>query len=291
MASKYPYIAVAAAASIAIAALAIAYPPNNEVSSKGDVEHEAPAPALPIQRNGSEGPGHNAAASQIPLGRKVFRIEMTQPDFNGDAVDFIDAQLSNSKAGDGHASYQIHSRVSSCKQALDPGDDEEYRAYASIGLGEGFSRRVEREIENCRGLTARKDILDVNWLALAAAQGSIEGRLVYAQNPRAAIGTLGDVLSDPEKLVEYRQNAVRYLEDSASRGNVDSIEALANIHARGIIAGRSTEKSLAYWMALHRANPTEYSAESVSRLSTGMDAEQFARSQNLSDAIYRSCCE
>ncbi|WP_312708495.1 hypothetical protein [Stenotrophomonas sp.] len=255
------------------------------------MQHNAPAPAPQLQQQGSEIPKHNAAASQIALGRRAFRIEMTQSDFHGDAVQFIEDQLENSKAGDAQASYLIHSRVSSCKQALDPGDDSEYRAYASIGLGANFSKRIEQEIENCQTLAARQDILAVNWLALAAAQGSIEARLVYAQNPQAAIGTLRDVLSDPEKLVEYRRNVVDYLKDSASQGNVDSIEALATIYERGIVATRSREKSLAYWMALHRANPNDYSRESVKRLSMGMDVDQFGRSQELSRAIYRSCCD
>lgn len=119
----------------------------------------------------------------------------------------------------------------------------------------------------------------------------MEARLVYAQDPRAALGTFAEVLSDPGKLIEYRRNAVDYLMESSSRGNVDAIEALANIYDRGILAEQSKERSLAYWMAFHRANPTAYSMESVNRLSHGMDAEQLARSQELSNGVYRSCCE
>lgn len=77
------------------------------------------------------------------MGSKAFLIEMTRPDFDSNAVDFIDGRLTKAKAGDAQASYQIHSRVASCRHALDPGDDNEYRAYASMGLGAQFSKRVE----------------------------------------------------------------------------------------------------------------------------------------------------
>ncbi|ECH9271700.1 hypothetical protein AAP84_25205, partial [Salmonella enterica subsp. enterica] len=160
-----------------------------------------------------------------------------------------------------------------------------------MGLAEQFSRRIEEEIENCKAIAQRTDIMGENWLSLAAAQGSIEARLMYAQNPRAAIGNLTEVLSDPSRLIDFRRNAVEYLDESVSSGNLDSIEALANIYDRGIVAERSYTRSLGYWMALHRVHPSQYSAESISRLSSSMQAEQIIRAQEISGEIYQSCCQ
>lgn len=236
-------------------------------------------------------PSSAVGVARIPLGSKAFLIEIKGADYNGEATSYIDERIQRSKAGDSQSSYEIHARVTSCKRALSSGDDDEYKAYSSMGLGEQFSRRIEREIENCKAIVGRSDITDQNWLSLAAAQGSIEARLMYAQNPRAAIGDLSDILSDPERLIEYRQNAVRYLSESVSTGNVDSIETLATIYDRGIVAERSPVKSLGYWMALQRAHPTQYSAESIERISGSMSAEQIALAQRLSQEVHRSCCE
>lgn len=229
--------------------------------------------------------------ARILLGTKAFLIDVRSQEHVGDAANFVDSRLLRSRAGDGQASYEIHARVASCKRALDPGDDEEYKAYASMGLGERFSKRIEQEIENCKGLSERPDITGENWIALAAAQGSIEARLLYAQDPRTAIGNFTDVLSDPGRLVDYRQNAVGYLKASVSSGNLDSVEALANIYDRGIIAERSPSWSLGYWLALHRANPSAYSTESVNRISSTMQADEIDRARKIALDVYRSCCE
>ncbi|MGB9099919.1 MAG: hypothetical protein WCC51_04730 [Stenotrophomonas indicatrix] len=236
-------------------------------------------------------PSTGTLNTRIALGPKAFLIDIKSPEYIGDATSYIGERVQRSKAGDSQASYEIHARVASCKRALDPGDDGEYKVYSSMGLAEQFSRRIEEEIENCKAIAERTDITGENWLSLAAAQGSIEARLMYAQNPRAAIGDLTDVLSDPSRLIDYRRNAVEYLSESVSSGNVDSIEALANIYDRGIVAERSYTKSLGYWMALQRVHPSQYSAESISRLSSSMQTEQIIRAQELSSDIYRSCCE
>lgn len=229
--------------------------------------------------------------ARITLGPKAFLIDIKSPEYEGDAARYIDNRMQRSQAGDSQASYEIHARVASCKRALNPGDDDEYKAYSSIGLAEQFSRRIELEIENCKAISERTDITRENWLSLAAAQGSIEARLMYAQDPRAAIGDLTEVLSDPGRLIDYRQNAVGYLTESVSSGNVDSIEALATLYDRGIVAERSATKSLGYWMALQRVHPSPYSAESIKRLSGSMQIEQLTRAQQLSNEVYRSCCE
>lgn len=229
--------------------------------------------------------------ARITLGPKAFLIDIRPPEYRGDATNYIDQRMQRSKSGDGQASYEIHSRLASCKRALDPGDDSEYKVYSSMGLAEQFSRRIEEEIENCKAIAQRTDITGENWLSLAAAQGSIEARLMYAQNPRAAIGNLTEVLSDPSRLIDFRRNAVEYLDESVSSGNLDSIEALANIYDRGIVAERSYTRSLGYWMALHRVHPSQYSAESISRLSSSMQAEQIIRAQEISGEIYQSCCQ
>ena len=229
--------------------------------------------------------------ARIALGPKAFLIDIKSPEYKGDATNYINERIQRSKTGDSQASYEIHARVSSCKRALDPGDDGEYKVYSSMGLAEQFSRRIEEEIENCKTIAERTDIMGENWLSLAATQGSIEARLMYAQNPRAAIGDLTEVLSDPSRLIDYRRNAVEYLSESVSSGNVDSIEALANIYDRGIVAERSYTRSLGYWMALQRVHPSQYSAESISRLSSSMQTEQIIRAQELSKEVYRSCCE
>ena len=228
--------------------------------------------------------------SRLALGGKAFLLKIDAPHYEGDASEYIDIRIAAARSGNAQSSYEIHNRIASCKRALNSGDADEYKAYASVGLGEKYSRKIEQEIDHCQGLIGRTELGDENWLSLAAAQGSVEARLIFAKDPKAIIGDLTEALKDPERITNYRRDAIDYLNESVSLGSVDSIEALADIHDRGIITDKSPEKSLAYWLAYQRAQPNSHSAASIARLSKLLHPNQIERSNEMSEAIYRSCC-
>lgn len=233
---------------------------------------------------------HQSIESTVALGGKAFLLKIETPHYEGDASEYIDRRIAAARAGDAQSSYEIHNRIASCKRALNSGDADEYKAYASVGLGEQYSRKIDQEIDHCQGLIGRTELGDENWLSLAAAQGSVEARLIFAKDPKAIIGNLTEALKDPERITNYRRDAIDYLNESVSQGSVDSIEALAEIHDRGIIAEKSPEKSLAYWLTYQRAHPNSQSAASIARLSKLLQPNQIERSNEMSEAIYRSCC-
>lgn len=225
---------------------------------------------------------HQSIESTVALGGKAFLLKIETPHYEGDASEYIDRRIAAARAGDAQSSYEIHNRIASCKRALNSGDADEYKAYASV--------EIDQEIGHCQGLIGRTELGDENWLSLAAAQGSVEARLIFAKDPKAIIGNLTEALKDPERITNYRRDAIDYLNESVSQGSVDSIEALADIHDRGIIADKSPEKSLAYWLAYQRAHPNSQSAASIARLSELLQPNQIERSNEMSEAIYRSCC-
>lgn len=225
---------------------------------------------------------HQSIESTVALGGKAFLLKIETPHYEGDASEYIDRRIAAERAGDAQSSYEIHNRIASCKRALNSGDADEYKAYASVEIGQ--------EIGHYQGLIGRTELGDENWLSLAAAQGSVEARLIFAKDPKAIIGNLTEALKDPERIANYRRDAIDYLNESVSQGSVDSIEALADIHDRGIIADKPPEKSLAYWLAYQRAHPNSQSAASIARLSKLLQPNQIERSNEMSEAIYRSCC-
>lgn len=268
-------------------------------NARGGKEGEAPhsegktAPAAAMAETNIRQPlGSTAqsAGSRATLGGKAFLLKIDTPHHEGDASEYIDKRIAGSRAGNGQSSYEIYTRIASCKRALNPGDANEYKAYASAGLGEQYSRNIEQELERCKGLIGRTELGAENWLSLAAAQGSVEARLIFAKDPVAIIGDLTQALKDPERIVNYRTDAVNYLNESVSQGSIDSIEALAEIYDRGIIAEKSPEKSLAYWVAYQRVQPNSQSAASIARLSKMLQPDQIKQSNAMAEDIYRSCC-
>ena len=92
--------------------------------------------------------------------------------------------------------------------------------------------------------------------SLAAAQGSVEARLIFAKDPKAIIGDLTEALKDPERITNYRRDAIDYLNESVSLGSVDSIEALADIHDRGSLPINPLKRALHTGSHISARNPT-----------------------------------
>lgn len=261
---------------------------NHSPRSEGKAAPAAASSETSIHQ--PSGTSAQSTGSRVALGSKAFLLKIDAPHYEGDASEYIDKRIASARAGNAQSSYEIYTRIASCKRALNPGDADEYKAYASAGLGEQYSRSIEQEIEHCKGLIGRTELGDENWLSLAAAQGSVEARLIFAKDPKAIIGDLTDALKDPERIVNYRKDAINYLNDSVSQGSIDSMEALAEIYDRGIIAEKSPEKSLAYWLAYQRAQPNSQSAASIARLSKLLQPGQIKQSNVMAEDIYRSCC-
>lgn len=172
---------------------------------------------------------HQSIESTVALGGKAFLLKIETPHYEGDASEYIDRRITAARAGDAQSSYEIHNRIASCKRALNSGDADEYKAYASVGLGEQYSRKIDQEIDHCQGLIGRTELGDENWLSLAAAQGSVEARLIFAKDPKAIIGNLTEALKDPERITNYRRDAIDYLNESVSQGSVDSKPLLTSM--------------------------------------------------------------
>lgn len=230
------------------------------------------------------------ASNHEMVGSKAFNIRFAQPDFDGPALDFVRARLAASAAGDSQATYEIFQRVSSCRREIANADDGEFLAYSQAGLGAKYANSMERNLSQCASLGEDPSLASMNWLSLAAEQGSVEARIVYSRVPEEVVGNYQQALRNPERLVEYRDNVVRYLDESASAGSLDAVVSLGNIYARGTLAERDDVKSYAYRLALEQIRPTSVIPEEMTAQKEGLSPSQQAEAAKLARDVLRNCC-
>lgn len=228
------------------------------------------------------------ASKVVPVGARAFVIQTTMPFYEGDGLPYVEQRLAASQRGNGQATYEIHLAVSNCRRLLSPGSDADFSAYASMGMGGEYLKGRKRELLFCESLATRDDLMGRDWLGDAAAQGSLEAQLLYAIVPEDVLGGADRMLSQPERIVEYKRKAVGYLQTAAAGGSVDALGNLKDVYEIGILAPRDPVRAAAYAAAEMRARSQGDPQEAFAK--AGLTPEQRKTATEMAETIYRGCC-
>ena len=144
---------------------------------------------------------------------------------------------------------------------------------------------------DCESLLATPQIVDKDWLSLAAEQGSLQAGVLYAVSPEQVVGDEAAALASPAKAEIWRTRAASYLWRAASLGNAEALITLADGHLDGIPVVRDPVKAYAFYRAWARLSP-EFAAPVFEehyggKLTAGQKQDALARSRE----IYRGCCD
>ncbi|WP_147300620.1 sel1 repeat family protein [Lysobacter silvisoli] len=167
-------------------------------------------------------------------------------------------------------------------------------ALADMSVRAGASREAvngshERRRIEC---TSSSDFLADRgkWLEMAAAAGDEQAQLLYASVPEAVLGGSAQMLKDPEKTVQYKATALRYLNDLASRGSTDAMMRLAGAYEGGIIVAPDPVKAYAYYLVVDRAKPGVISSYLMDSQLAKVPPGRVGEARDLARRIYASCC-
>ncbi|WP_372176929.1 hypothetical protein ACCQ23_15710 [Xanthomonas axonopodis pv. phyllanthi] len=223
-------------------------------------------------------------------GPKAFSIVRNKKRPPGDVAKYIDSLLQRSESGDAVATYSIYLAVFECKNTLSGSAGRSALAHQASATGEGYLKDAESSLDDCANLANRPELLNGEWLKKAAEQGSLEAQLMYARDTTSIIGSRQDYLKDPEKLVQYKKDAARFLDGAAQQGSVDALLAIAGDSQRGIMAPKDPVKSFAYYMAAQKAGSNVYLDKIVDNYSSTLSPDQVRAAHEQAEAIYQNCC-
>jgi hypothetical protein len=95
---------------------------------------------------------------------------------------------------------------------------------------------------------------------------------------------------NPEKIVSYRQQAMRYLESLSASGNADALLLSSIAYADGILTQKDPVKAYAYQYAHSKGkNPTLIESDLAS-LSKGLSSAEVAEARAMGERIWQKCC-
>lgn len=206
---------------------------------------------------------------------KVNRTGSFRP--QGNALDYVRSQIPLSKAGDALATYRIFLTELSCTNSLR--DDAPIDGLDTTSLSE------------CESLLTDPEVSGSNWLDIAAEQGSLEARLMYAGSVRHAIGGPEDVLKNPEKVIEWKQRSMAYLEAAASEGSADAISSLSDAYGNGFLTEQDPLREYAYLLASSRVTPSPYVEQLLAAKASRLTSAQRSRASELATNVVNNCCK
>lgn len=206
-----------------------------------------------------------------------------------EALRAVQQWLSASAAGQAHATLRIGEIVGNCQWLARPVPPPPYDR-----LPPDFAARLRsrdaRMLRDCQSLLLSPEIVQKDWLSLAAAQGSPKAAVTYALSPMRLLGDETAFLASPGKVQAWRTRAAAYLWRAAQLGSAEALITLADAYLAGIPVERDPIRAYAFYRAWTRLSPDfaqpSLEAYYAGSLSDAERTEALARSRD----IYRACC-
>ncbi len=260
--------------------------PDNGVANSQEIathgKHATATPTNSAPRSGASESAPNSRANRLVRVRHLSGRAYAVEDFGqvpSGTVDQVIAKLSPlALAGDAAASYGIFLKLNEC-------------ANISRRAARGSALGAQPEVAAaCADLSVENELSTSKWLSLAAEQGNIGARLLYAADSESALGGPAEMLRDPDRVKDYKQRAVGYLEDLGSQGSVDALLQLGNAYHAGVLIDGDPVASRAYFEAVRLADPTVVPVQQVSALDKKLSAQQLSQALRKGNQIHDSCC-
>lgn len=234
----------------------------------------------------------SSPGERVMVGEKAFLLQSSHSPLKGDALSVVESLVPAAEAGDPVAAFNIYLKISSCRSAFDNRVGEQLSAiYEKAGVDPvAAASNVESTLANCQKIFQRSDLLDRRWLELAAKNGSIEAKLLYAIDVSASLGSRKEMLRDPEEVIRYKRQAISFLKQAAHAGSVDALISLSNAYDGGVLVEENRALAYAYYLAAQMASPRSVSGAVLQNYQENIDMGAVKDARRAADAIYRKCC-
>ncbi|HEY9254147.1 MAG TPA: hypothetical protein VIP30_06390 [Stenotrophomonas sp.] len=282
----------------ALAALLAAWFAGSSRHSAVGPERQAVKPApLPANRptdrpTSPSTPQATPTTPLVRLGAKAYLLDGYPEIPEGQAKAVIDQLDDRARQGDSHAALLIYLKIDQCLRAFRDQNDPDTLVVAAEALGsvEAALEEQGKRRSQCEGLSEQDYSRRGEWLSLAADLGNPFAQLTYSMLPANVLGSLAEVVRQPERLFDYKRRAVTYLHRAAASGNVNALDRLAQVYSDGYLAPVDPVLARSYQLAARRANPGTERPD-AEEAENKLDSKQRAEAARMAKEIYHECCE
>lgn len=224
-------------------------------------------------------------------GRAAYVLGKSTQRPSGNALEIVSALRPLAESGDSKSALLLYLKLSSCHSALTSiPDQREVEAYRKVGADNDLLKNMAQALEECDGVSDKLLAERGAWLEAAANAGLVEAQILYGIDSSAILGNESEMLRDPEKVQQYKSNAMKFLNSAASGGNVDALMRLGNAYDKGVIARQDSVRAYAYFRAAQLVKPDVVPNNLVSTFQSGVPSSQINRANEIAQSIAKACC-
>ena len=244
--------------------------------------------------------GHTATVVSKHLGKGAFK-GVQFPTLSALGLDLGDRPLVEqlaelevqARTGNPDIGYALAMKLRECKQLDSQYSDLQNSLDRKLdGNSDVLTRHadaLDKQYEQCKGLSAMTLQEYGQWVELAARRGSIAAQVSYPTINWEALEDSGRSL-DTEAIEAYKSNTLSFLTSAADQGSVDALSQLAMTYQDGIVVPRDPIAAYAYEWAINQTGLVLATPKLLEQWEAQMTPEQILVGRKQGEQIHQRCC-
>lgn len=229
-----------------------------------------------------------AISSEYP---RAFNVALTIEPPTGSALDALHRFETAAKQGDVHAGYMMYQSIERCQEARLASQMRELeKSKNNVVEYQRLLARNETTLQECEGVGPKEIALGYEGLQTAAERGDVVAQLHYPAIAYDEFPTTTDMIRSAEKLVQFRENAVRYMTSAAGRGSIQAMRMLAGAYKGGVFAKPDLARSYMYTFSAYLLKPGPATQSFVDDAAGNLTPEQIDAAQQQARQLLDRCC-
>ena len=245
-------------------------------------------PAKPADISGEV--TYESISEQYP---RAFSMTMTIGPPEGPALDAFKAAETALNGGNAHAGFTMFMAIKRCQEEeVTVRLRDLKRAESDPAQYQSLLAQNETTFRECEGVGPAEIARGYDGLKQAAERGDVSAQLYYPAIGAARYSSsTASMLRSADELVQFKADAMRFLNAAADRGSLDAIQELASVYKHGILVQRDFQKSYAYAYALYLLKPEIFSQWPFESVTQSLTEEQVLAARKQALLVLKRCCE
>lgn len=259
---------------------AVAFSSGCGQSRSGSTESSSAEEAPKVTRHLGSDSNSSERPYGVPtkaLGPRAFLITDFGTPPEGNAAAAVDELKAHANAGDSKAAYSLYLTLRKCMEEIE-------------SSANGRKAGSAKPHDGCENVAVEDYAKASDWLEIAAEQGSLPAQLLFADDGDAILGSPSDMVRNPEKVIAYKEQAMRYLTEASKGGSVDALLRLGNAYSVGVLVDQNFSDSNAYYEAVRAIDPSLVPTNAANYARSKLGAKELVQSTQKGRVIYESCC-
>ncbi|MFC4821584.1 hypothetical protein [Dokdonella ginsengisoli] len=239
----------------------------------------------PVEVTGNEAPRRGASPGGAPRIRSILPTDHS-------IKDGLEAMKAKATAGDDEAAVQLYVDLRTCSDVLTRGEEFVRSNGANVPdeVRNPTRQTLEKEFENCKGISQEDMRNFVEWLDMAAKRGDYQARIMWVDSFFDDKDSTW-MIQHPDEVKEYKGRAMDYLNQLAGECSPDALSMLiGQYYRKGILTEKDPYKAYQYSLIYDQVSPGNVNSSNLPDMERSLSSSQMEQARATAGKFYDRHC-